>query len=80
LGGLRLHPLEPRDDGGARIVLDVLAVAWLAFETVNVAWPRTSLAALGAPWYQVWAAPMVVAPITLAGLAYFALAKPAREV
>ena len=24
----------------ARIVLNVLAVAWLAFETVNVAWPR----------------------------------------
>lgn len=61
-------------------MLNVLAVAWLAFETVNVAWPRTSLAPLGAPWYQVWAAPMVVALITLAGLAYLAVAKPAKAV
>ena len=30
-----------------RVVLNVLAVAWLAFETVNVAWPRASLAPLG---------------------------------
>ncbi|WP_372518125.1 APC family permease [Solirubrobacter ginsenosidimutans] len=64
----------------ARIVLNVLAVAWLAFETVNVAWPRTSLAPVGAPWYQVWAAPMVVTLITLAGLAYLAVAKPAKAV
>jgi amino acid transporter len=60
----------------ARIVLNVLAVAWLAFETVNVAWPRTSLAPLDAPWYQVWAAPMVVGAIALAGLAYLFTARP----
>ena len=53
-----------------------LAVAWLAFETVNIAWPRASLAPLGAPWYQVWAAPMVVAAITVIGLAYLVLARP----
>jgi hypothetical protein len=58
------------------MVLNVLAVLWLAFETVNIAWPRTSLAPLGAPWYQVWAAPMVVAAITVAGLAYLAIARP----
>ena len=60
----------------ARIVLNVGAVAWLAFETVNVAWPRESLAPVGAPWYQVWAAPMVVAAITAVGLSYLAIAKP----
>ena len=46
------------------MVLNVLAVGWLAFETVNIMWPRESLAPVGAPWYQVWAAPMVVAAIT----------------
>ena len=56
--------------------LNVLAVAWLAFETVNVAWPRASLAPLDAPWYQVWAAPMVVGVIAVAGLAYLFAAKP----
>jgi amino acid transporter len=59
-----------------RVTLNVLAVAWLAFETVNVAWPRTSLAPLDAPWYQVWAAPMVVGVIAVAGLAYLFAAKP----
>ena len=64
----------------ARIVLNVGAVLWLGFETINVAWPRASLAPVGAPWYQIWAAPMVVALITLAGLSYLAIAKPARAV
>jgi amino acid transporter len=59
-----------------RVLVNVLAVAWLAFETVNIAWPRASLAPLDAPWYQVWAAPMVVGAITIAGLAYLALARP----
>jgi amino acid transporter len=58
------------------MVLNVLAVGWLAFETVNIAWPRESLAPVGAPWYQVWAAPMVVAAITLIGLVYLAAARP----
>jgi amino acid transporter len=58
------------------MVLNVLAVLWLAFETVNIAWPRASLAPVDAPWYQVWAAPMVVAGITVIGLTYLAVAKP----
>jgi hypothetical protein len=56
--------------------VNVLAVLWLAFETVNLAWPRPSPAPLGAPWYQPWAAPMVVAAITLIGLVYFVVARP----
>jgi hypothetical protein len=60
----------------ARIVVNVAAVAWLAFETVNVAWPRTSLAPLDAPSYQVWAAPMVVTGILGAGLLYLFVARP----
>jgi hypothetical protein len=33
-----------------------------------------------APAYQVWAAPIVLAVITVAGLAYLALAKPHRRL
>jgi amino acid transporter len=62
------------------LVLNVLAVAWLAFETVNIAWPRTALAPPGAPWYQVWAAPLVLAAIGAAGLAYLAAARPDRKI
>ena len=35
--------------GRAGVVVNALAVGWLAFESVNIAWPRTSLAPPGAP-------------------------------
>lgn len=62
------------------VVINALAVLWLAFETVNIAWPRESLAPLGAPVYQVWAAPLVLALIAAVGVAYLALAKPQRRL
>ena len=51
-------------------------MAWLAFETVNIAWPRKSIAPPDAPTYQVWAAPMLLAAITVVGLAYLLVARP----
>jgi amino acid transporter len=59
-----------------RIVVNVAAVLWLGFETINVAWPRASLAPVGAPWYQIWAAPMVVGAIVVFGLLYLFTARP----
>ncbi len=56
--------------------INALAVAWLAFETVNIAWPRASLAPPGAPAYQVWAAPIVLTAIGAAGLLYMLVARP----
>jgi amino acid transporter len=64
--------------GRAGLVVNALAVAWLAFETVNIAWPRESLAPPGAPFYQVWAAPLVLALIAFTGLVYLAWARPHR--
>ena len=66
--------------GRAGVVVNVLAVAWLAFETVNIAWPRTSLAPPGAPVYQVWAAPIVLAVIGTVGVTYLILARPQRKL
>ncbi len=66
--------------GRAGVLVNALAVVWLAFETVNIAWPRKSLAPPGAPAYQVWAAPLVLAVIGVAGLAYLAIAKPHRKL
>jgi amino acid transporter len=65
--------------GRAGTLLNVLAVVWLTFQTVNVAWPRRSLAPPDAPWYQVWAAPVVIAVIAATGLAYLAVARPHRR-
>ena len=62
------------------LVVNVLAVLWLSFETVNIAWPRESLAPPGAPFYQVWAAPLVLALIAAVGLVYMVVAKPQRKV
>jgi amino acid transporter len=66
--------------GRAGLVINVAAVAWLAFETVNIAWPRESLAPLDAPFYQVWAAPLLLAVIATIGGAYLLLAKPQRQL
>ena len=44
-------------------VVDVLAVAWLAFETVNIAWPREApRRTRRPPVYQLWAGPIVLVP------------------
>lgn len=66
--------------GSAGLVLNVLAVAWLAFETANIAWPRESIAPPGAPWYQVWAAPLVLALIVAAGGLYLLVARPQERM
>jgi amino acid transporter len=66
--------------GRAGLLVNVLAVAWLAFEAVNIAWPRESLAPPDAPAYQVWAAPIVLTAIALAGLAYLVAARPHRRL
>lgn len=66
--------------GRAGLPVNVLAVAWLAFETVNIAWPRKSLAPLDAPFYQVWAAPLVLAAIAVIGVVYLLVAKPQRKL
>jgi hypothetical protein len=47
---------------------------------VNIAWPRTSLAPPGAPAYQVWAAPLVLAVIGAVGISYVVIAKPQRRL
>ena len=62
--------------GRAGLAVNALAVAWLAFETVNIAWPRKSIAPPDAPVYQVWAAPLLLGLIAVVGLAYLFLARP----
>jgi amino acid transporter len=59
--------------------VNALAVGWLAFETVNIAWPRESLAPPGAPFYQVWAAPIFLGVVAVLGAAYLVVAKPHRR-
>jgi len=62
------------------LVINVAAVAWLAFETVNIAWPRRSLAPPDAPIYQIWAAPILLATIAVVGVTYMVVARPHRKL
>jgi amino acid transporter len=62
------------------VAINLAAVVWLAFETVNIAWPRASLAPAHAPAYQVWAAPIVLALIAVVGLTYLVVARPHRRL
>jgi len=66
--------------GRLGLPVNIAAVAWLAFEAVNIAWPRTSLAPPGAPFYQVWAAPLVIALIGVVGVAYLVLSRPGARL
>jgi amino acid transporter len=66
--------------GRRGLVLNALAVVWLGFETVNIAWPRRSLAPPGAPDYQVWAAPLFLGAVGVLGLAYLFAARPHRRL
>ncbi|MGW5126374.1 APC family permease [Streptomyces sp. NPDC004069] len=61
-------------------VANVLAVLWLGFELINIAWPRSVLAPPGAPWWVVWAAPLVTAIALAVGLVYLAVARPQDKV
>ncbi len=56
--------------------VNLAAFFWLVFESINVAWPRESLAPPGAPWFQVWAVILVFSILALLGLIYLFRAKP----
>ncbi|MNZ93701.1 putative amino acid permease YhdG [compost metagenome] len=58
------------------VPINLAAFCWLVFESINVAWPRESLAPAGAPWFQVWAVILVFSILAVLGLIYMIYAKP----
>lgn len=58
------------------VPVNLAAFFWLVFESINVAWPRVSLAPPGAPWFQVWAVILVFSVLAVLGLIYMVYAKP----
>ena len=68
------------DLGKWGIPVNLVAVVMGGLLVVNIAWPRESLAPPDAPAYQVWAAPIVLTAIALAGLAYLVAARPHRRL
>lgn len=60
--------------------VNVVAVLWLTFEAVNIAWPRSVLAAPGAPFWQVWAIVLIAGFLAVVGIVYVLVARPQRRV
>ena len=65
--------------GRLGLAVNVAAVVWLTFETINIAWPRSSLAPPGAPFYQVWAAPLALLLVAVTGFIYLIASRPASR-
>ena len=45
------------------LVINVAAFLWSVFEFVNIAWPRAYAVSPTAPWWQLWAVPLVLGSI-----------------
>ncbi|HEX8874805.1 MAG TPA: APC family permease [Nitrosospira sp.] len=45
------------------LVINTVAFLWSVFEFVNISWPRAYAVAPNAPWWQLWAVPLVLGGI-----------------
>lgn len=57
--------------GGRGMVINVVAVIWLLFETINISWPRTP----DAPWYENYGTLLMLGILTVLGLAAYAMVR-----
>lgn len=42
------------------LIINVIAFLWSVFEFINIAWPRPYAVSPNAPWWQLWAVPLVL--------------------
>jgi amino acid transporter len=49
--------------GGWGLAINVAAFLWSMFEFINIAWPRAYAVSPNAPWWQLWAVPLVLGSI-----------------
>jgi amino acid transporter len=49
--------------GGWGLPINTTAFLWSLFEFVNIAWPRVYAVSPDAPWWQLWAVPLVLGSI-----------------
>ena len=49
--------------GAWGLVINAVAFIWSVFELINIAWPRTYAVSPDAPWWQLWAIPLVLGGI-----------------
>ena len=71
LGALKL--------GGWGLAINMAAFFWSLFEFINIAWPRAYAVSPDAPWWQLWAVPLVLGSILGVTTLYVLIAKARRN-
>jgi amino acid transporter len=61
------------------LVINVAAFLWSLFEFVNIAWPRVYAVSPDAPWWQLWAVPLVLGSILGVTTVYILINKVHRN-
>lgn len=61
------------------LVINSLAFSWALFELINIAWPRPYAIAADAPWWQLWATPLVLGSILSVTTIYLFFSKLSRS-
>lgn len=61
------------------LVINVAAFLWSLFEFVNIAWPRVYAVSPDAPWWQLWAVPLVLGSILGVTTVYILINKVPRN-
>ena len=65
--------------GAWGLVINVAAFLWSLFEFVNIAWPRAYAVSPNAPWWQLWAVPLVLGSILSVATLYIVMQSILRE-
>lgn len=60
--------------------INVIAFHWSMFEFINIAWPRPYAVSPDAPWWQLWAVPLVLGSILGLTTLYVVMRKVRRTV
>jgi amino acid transporter len=55
--------------------INIIAFHWSAFEFINIAWPRPYAVSPDAPWWQLWAVPLVLGSILALTTLYVLIGK-----
>jgi amino acid transporter len=61
------------------LLINTAAFLWSVFELVNIAWPRPYATSPNAPWWQLWAVPLVLGSILGMTTLYLLVARATRS-
>jgi amino acid transporter len=61
------------------LMINTTAFIWSVFEFVNIAWPRAYAVSPNAPWWQLWAVPLVLGSILCIATPYILISNNRRS-